>query len=150
MNNNPFILHSVLILLGLTGYLLAHYIYRKKKAEHPLVCPLRSKCDVVITSRYSKILGVPVEILGMMYYLAIAIFHAAIVGYPALLTVCVAKIAFIVSAGAFIFSAYLVSIQAFVLKEWCTWCLCSALLCTAILLETYAGTPPGVLSQLVF
>ncbi len=148
--NNPFILHSVLILLGLTGYLLAQYIYRKKKTERPLVCPLRSNCDLVITSRYSKIAGIPVEALGMMYYMLIAIFHAVVIGFPCIVTPAVMLVAFIISGCAFLFSLYLISIQAFVLKQWCTWCLCSAFLCAAIFLETCAGTPVAIIHNLVF
>ena len=146
-----FILNSVLVLLGLTGYLLAQYIYRKKNdTTKPLVCPLRSNCDVVITSKYSKLFGVAVEVWGMLYYMAIAIFHAAAVAYPPLLSETVAIISMGVSTLAVIFSLYLVSVQAFVLRQWCTWCLCSAFLCAAIFLETYASTPATLLKSLVF
>lgn len=149
--NSPFIINSVLVLLGLTGYLLAQYIYRKKNnKDQPLICPLRSNCDVVITSKYSKILGIPVEILGMMYYMAIAIFHAIVVAYPPLLSETIALVSMGISTLAFIFSIYLISIQAFVLRQWCTWCLCSAFLCAAIFLETYAATPAHIAKSLVF
>jgi len=148
---NTAILHLVLVLLGLTGYLLAQYIYRKKNdPDKPLVCPLKSNCDVVITSRYATIAGIPVESLGMIYYIVIAVFHTLIFAWPAFGTTFMLQLSVLISAVALVFSVYLVCIQAFVLKQWCTWCLCSAFLCAAIVLETIASLPAGVLKNLVF
>lgn len=145
---NYFILHSVLVLLGLTGYLLAHYIYRKKKNDHPLVCPLKTNCDAVTRSTFSKFLGIPVEKLGMTYYMVIALVHTVLIAYPAFFTEFNAQLILIFSAFAVLFSIYLIAIQAFVLKQWCTWCVCSAFICLAILLETIVATPKAVFTAL--
>ncbi|MEX2054859.1 MAG: hypothetical protein WD972_01630, partial [Candidatus Andersenbacteria bacterium] len=40
----------------------------------------------------------------------------------------------LVSTSAFLFSLYLTFIQGVTLRQWCTWCLCSAALCTLIFL----------------
>ena len=154
MPTNLYITNLILVLIGLSGYLLAQYIYRKKHEDKPFICPLKSNCDVVTSSRYSKILGIPVEILGMLYYMFIAIFHTVVIAYPPLLSPLVAQVSMAISGLAFLFSLYLISIQAFVIKQWCTWCLCSAFLCAAIFLETYVATPslalPEFLKSLVF
>lgn len=150
MTTDLYITNLILVLIGLTGYLLAQYIYRKKREDKPLVCPLKSNCDVVITSKYSKVLGIPLESLGMMYYMVIALFHTAVIAYPALLTETVGQVSMVISTAAFLFSLYLISVQAFILRQWCTWCLCSAFLCAAIFLETYAATPTHFLAGLGF
>ena len=138
---NPTILNLVLIFLGLTGFFLARHIYKKKNTKRPLVCPLRSNCDLVVTSKYSNILGIPVEILGMCYYMAVVLVHVGMIIHPAFRLPIIATISMAVSTCAFLFSMYLVSIQAFVLKQWCTWCLCSAFLCVAIFFATYLSAP---------
>jgi uncharacterized membrane protein len=142
---HPLITNLILSLLGLAGFFLARHIYCKKHAQKPLVCPLRSNCEVVITSRYSKILGIPIEILGMTYYAIVALVHIAALVAPWIITPQMVLASMILSTGAFLFSLYLVSIQAFVLKQWCTWCLCSAFLCAAIFFTAYLSAP-GIFS----
>ena len=44
----------------------------------------------------------------------------------------------IITVMATLFSFYLTYIQASKLKEWCTWCLISALLCSIIFLASLA------------
>ena len=59
----------LIILLGIVGFSIASYIYNKKRNKKKLICPIHSNCEQVINSNYSKILGIPVEILGIIYYL---------------------------------------------------------------------------------
>jgi uncharacterized membrane protein len=119
------ILVNVITILSLAGFIISSYIYKKKKAKTKLVCPMRSNCDTVIHSDYSKILGVRVEFLGMIYYfltgasyglLYLTMFYSREVGI----------VLFGFSLSAVLFSIYLVSVQAFILKHWCAWCLSSA------------------------
>ena len=116
---------NLISLLGLSGFLLASYIYSKKKTKKKLICPMRSNCDTVIHSDYSKILGIPVEILGMIYYAIIGCVYS-IVFIIDMWSFLIAMILLGISFCAVLFSVYLISIQAFVVKHWCTWCLCSA------------------------
>ncbi len=119
------IIHAIIIALGLFGFLLASYIHRKKSAKKKLVCPMRSNCETVIHSDYSKILGVPVEVLGMCYYAFIALSYGVYhITYTSPIFLIVLSG---ISLSAVIFSTYLISLQAFVIKQWCTWCLCSAM-----------------------
>ncbi len=131
----------LLVCIGFGGFMLARHIWRKKRVGQPLVCPLRTKCELVTHSTYSKIFGIPVEALGMAYYAFVVIFHAVAVVEPAIVSPLAARVSLGVSAAAFFFSLYLVSIQAFVLRQWCTWCLISASLCAAIFAVTFFGAP---------
>lgn len=131
----------VLVLIGCAGFSLAFYIYHCKHKKKPLVCPMRSSCDFVTTSDYSKFLGMPVEVLGIIYYAFVVILHGFVIADPTALTLPVARVSLGISTLAFFFSLYLLSVQAFVLKQWCTWCLCSAFLCASVFILTVVAVP---------
>ena len=127
------------IAFALSGFLLAGYVYSKKQKQEVLVCPMNGSCDEVVNSQYSKFLGIPVEIMGMLYYALVILLYSYInINY---LTVSDGFKFFVtgITVGAFIFSCYLVFIQAFILKKWCTWCLFSAGFSTMIFITAIAG-----------
>jgi uncharacterized membrane protein len=133
-------MHTIIInlisILAIFGFSLAFYLYSKKKAKTKLICPMRSDCDTVIHSDYSRIIGIPVEVLGMLYYGFIGISYTAIF----VLNLWSEQIAIIllgISLCAALFSMYLVLIQAFVVKHWCTWCLFSAFTSISIAVLSY-------------
>ena len=127
---------AIISLLGMTGFLIASYIYRKKRAKKKLICPMRSNCDSVIHSDYSKILSIPVELLGMIYYVFISLVYSVLYMNHNLVTP-YSEVLFGLSGASVLFSAYLISIQAFVIKHWCTWCLCSGAISLAIFVLSY-------------
>lgn len=131
------------------GFLLAFYIRHKKGTHEKMICPLHSDCEVVIWSEYSRFFGIPVEILGLFYYGAIAVFYGALLLFPALASSFVTFIVVALTTAAFLFSLYLTFIQAFALKQWCTWCLMSAGLCTIIFGSVIAGAELGLVSLLL-
>lgn len=114
------------ILFGALGFFLASYVYTKKHKQENLVCPMNGSCDDVVNSRYSKFLGLPVEVMGMIYYAFIVLAYTVIHLYPEIIGDVFKFFVTGITVGAFFFSVYLVTIQAFVLKKWCTWCLFSA------------------------
>lgn len=118
--------------LGAAGFLLARHIYKKKQEKKPLMCPLRTKCEQVVTSDYSRLAGFPLEKLGMYYYGLVFLVYGFLYLFPSLHSSMVSFVLMIASAGAFLLSLYLVCVQAFALRAWCTWCLMSALLSTLI------------------
>ena len=127
------ILPTLLIILSsLGGLSLATFIHLKKKEPKPLVCPIGHSCDPVVHSDYSRFMRIPVELLGILYYLIVLISYVLLFMYPQGKTPATEATLLALSAIAFLFSAYLTWVQAFVLKEWCTWCLISASLCVLI------------------
>ncbi len=128
-----------MLVFAIGGFVTAAYIRWKKENQTPLKCPLYSDCSAVIYSAYSRFLGIPVEILGLLYYASIAVGTTILLvlpsagasftlGFQALTTV------------AFLFSVYLVLIQLLVVKQWCTWCLLSAALSTLVFLSSVVGS----------
>jgi uncharacterized membrane protein len=130
------IIEAILMLLGASGFSLASYIDHCKAKKAPLVCPMRGSCDFVTTSGYSRFLGIHIERIGMAYYLCVFAFHAFVLTDPTVLFSGAVLVALIVSGLSVLFSLYLIAIQAFVLKHWCTWCVGSAFISLAIFVLT--------------
>lgn len=128
--------------------MLAGYIRHKKVSGEMLVCPLKSNCGTVIFSGYSRFFGVPVELLGLVYYTAVAAIYGVFIGFPGSLPSFVIFLIFVSTILAFLFSLYLTFIQAFALKQWCTWCLVSAGLCTIIFLLAIFAAPYDPIAKL--
>lgn len=142
------ILYTILIFAAFGGFLLAFYIRHKKRTHETLICPLNSSCDAVIYSDYSKFLGIPVEILGLLYYGLIAVSYALFLAVPALALPIAIFGALVLTAAAFMFSLYLTFIQAFAIKQWCTWCLISAGICTIIFATVLSASEFGFIALL--
>ncbi len=129
----------LIIVLGIIGVLLCFKIYKKKKETQPLVCMLGADCNLVLKSDFSRFFGIKLEIVGFIYYGLIALAYTLVAFIPLLQTPLVYFILFGVSFAAFLFSIYLVSIQAFALNSWCSWCLISAGLTATILISSILG-----------
>ncbi len=139
----------LIILCALFGFLLATFIHFKKKLSSPLICPIGHSCDPVVHSDYSRFLGVPVESLGMLYYLLILLCYSLFLIFPALKGESLGLALVGISALAFLFSLYLTAVQAFILREWCTWCLISATLCAIIFLIGLKLAGVGVIGMVL-
>ena len=140
--------YGLAALLALIGFSIATYIRHKKASFEALVCPIGHSCDTVIHSDYSRFFGFPIEYLGMLYYALITFSYITLIFRPDLSLPLVSLGLLIVSTVAFLFSLYLTFIQAFALKQWCTWCLISAGLCTLIFSFTLLGSEYGFISLL--
>ncbi|MCR4334211.1 MAG: vitamin K epoxide reductase family protein [Patescibacteria group bacterium] len=115
------------------------YIYHTKKNHRQLVCPIGSNCNAVITSRYSKFLGVPLEYWGMFYYSIIFITYIILIFAPFLFSKFFLSGLVMFTATAFLFSLYLLFVQGFLLRQWCIWCLLSATLSIGIFIVSLAS-----------
>lgn len=140
--------HVVIIVASLLGIAIAAYIRYKKTAHQVLVCPLHSNCEAVTHSEFSYFLGIPVELLGIAYYGLTAASYSLFIVVPWLAGSYSIFALLVLSTAAFMFSMYLTFIQAFTLKQWCTWCLFSAGLCTLIFGMAIQGAEGGFLELL--
>lgn len=140
--------YILIILTALYGLFITNKIRVDKKKPAPMVCPMGGHCDIVVKSKFSTFLGIGLEKFGILYYIT------TIIAYSLYLLSFVIDFSiplwyiFIIyglSIGAFLFSLYLTFVQAFYIKSWCTWCLCSATASTLIFLfATYALTSSGL------
>ncbi len=131
--------YAFIVLSAAGGFGVALYIYYTKRHNKQLVCPMGSNCNAVITSRYSKFLGVPIEYLGMLYYATIFTAYIVLIFSPHLLSGTFLAGLIMLTAAAFIFSLYLLFAQAFLLRQWCIWCILSAMLSIVIFIISLAS-----------
>ena len=131
-----FILINLISILGLVGFSISFYIYKKKSGKKKLICPRKTDCDNVVHSSYSKIVGIPIEILGMIYYFLISFIYV----YSHVLGFWSSNVYMFVigmTMCSVIFSIYLLLVQAFIIRKWCLWCISSALVSFLIFYFSY-------------
>lgn len=116
----------VLCVLGLVdaGYLTyVHYAGLK------VLCLSSGGCETVQASRWAKLGGVPVAVLGLIGYLAI------LITLP-IRTELGRAVSFGVSLIGFGFSMYLTYRELFTIHAICQWCVASAVVMTALTVLT--------------
>jgi uncharacterized membrane protein len=128
--------YALILLSALIGLVITINIYKDKHKQKPLVCPFNADCHEVVTSEFSTFLGIGLELYGTMYYGVVMITYIILFLFPALVTPWVMFFITGATIGAFLFSLYLTFVQAFYLKSWCSWCLMSAGVSTAIFIFT--------------
>ena len=69
-------LNLFLIVMALGGFFLAIFIFTSKRKAKPIACPMDGHCDVVVRSEFSKFSGIPIEILGILYYATIVLAYS--------------------------------------------------------------------------
>ena len=121
--------------MALGGFFLAIFIFTSKRKAKPIACPMDGHCDAVVRSEFSKFFGIPIEILGILYYATIVLAYSVFYFRSDLAIPLVAFSKFGLTFFSFLFSLYLTFIQAFSLKQWCVWCLTSAGLSSFIFLS---------------
>ncbi len=107
-----------------SGYLLwKHY----QKQKQPLVCPLNHDCSAVTESQWSHILYVRNEVWGLLFYVGMLLAGLGIAflsDYAEFL-----RLALRISTTlGVLFSLFLVFIQVKVIKDYCFYCLISAVI----------------------
>lgn len=114
-------------ILGLAD---ATYLLGKRygPSPKPLVCPLGQHCGDVLDSRYGRLLGFRNEILGAAYYLTmltllVAARRGSALPFSLLGSSDPLDAAFLIAVPAALAAVALTGIQAFVLKNWCSYCL---------------------------
>lgn len=112
-----------LIGLGDAVYLTVQHFTNEK-----VPCSLITGCEQVLTSEYAEIFGIPTAAFGAFaYFLAFAVALFAAFGNR--------KLWFIyglLTAVMFLFTIWLVYLQAFVIEAFCQFCLLSALTTTSL------------------
>lgn len=117
--------HALLFTLAAIGISETVYLIRKRIAQERPVCIIGQECHQVLESKYNKILGIPTDITGLVFYVVISLITAfLVIGLePIVWLDRLAKV--LILGGAFV-SLYFIYLQWRVIKAWCLWCLISA------------------------
>jgi uncharacterized membrane protein len=134
-----------ILVLSLTGLGISGYLAYVEVNQIEAVCGPVGACNLVQGSAYAQILGVPIAVLGLAFYVAVIVLwfalRSASLPLPTRQLAGLALVALAV-AGT-IFSIYLTGVELFVIRAICLWCLSSAVL-TGVLLAGL-GRPLGKL-----
>ena len=118
---------SWIFILSLIGLANASYLLCKKLKKEKLVCFFGEDCNKVSKSKYGYFFGIPNEVFGIGFYLfALSLFVFSLLGVITIFEISLLSLLLLGVIPASIASAYLLWIQAAVLKTWCEWCILSA------------------------
>jgi uncharacterized membrane protein len=138
--------HAALVLLALLGVLSALYLTLVHYRGGIPRCYVVQGCDIVQTSKYSAILGVPIALLGaayftVMFYLAIGLTTSPapklVLGYRLL------------SYAGALAAIPLFLLQAVVLRAFCTYCLITEAILLLLWVDSFAVKPANPAEQTV-
>lgn len=125
------ILLVAFIVTAAVGFLDASFLTIEHYRESIPPCIATSGCETVLTSKYNNLFGVPTALLGALYYLALLIASVFALDRGNARVMRVASLATVVGIAM---SAYFVSLQLFVIKAICFYCMVSAASSTALFL----------------
>ena len=112
-----------LIIVSFVGFLDSSYLLAEKLLGRTPTCFIGGGCEVVTTSSYSVIFGVPIALFGAFFYLVVLLSSLLYQDFKNFIFI---KIIVSLSFLAFLVSLYFVYLQFFVLKALCPYCLLSA------------------------
>jgi uncharacterized membrane protein len=117
------------LIFAFIGFLDATYltILHYRNAIPP--CTVTGGCESVLTSQYSVILGVPLSLLGSLFYLTMIFFALAVIFSKRKIF---AHGLFLNAVSGLFVSAVLFFVQFFILKAFCQYCLLSEVISLAI------------------
>lgn len=139
------------------GTVITAYLTFVKLAAGTLVCPVNS-CDLVLSSPYASIFGLPLTLFGFFAYFSMLVFAVA----PLLvnstennklrsnLEQWTGLLLFVGGTAMLVFSSYLMYLLAFEIQAICIYCIASALFSASLFILAIIGRDWQDIGQLFF
>lgn len=124
-------LAPVMFALAIAGICISYYLHCKAQQKKPFVCPLGHACHEVVGSKYGRLFGMRNEVLGILYYIGMLVwvFGSVVIDIPNGVWFLAG---FVPTVAATMMSLVLMGIQVFRLKKYCSWCIVTALINSAL------------------
>jgi len=122
------LLGSILVTAFL-GFLDAMYLTASHYIGIIPPCYIVGGCEQVTTSQYSLILGIPVALMGTLYYIAVLATTLFYVDKKHPLAIRALQG---ITVLGLLFSLWFTYVQGFIIEAWCSYCLFSALTSTVL------------------
>jgi len=123
----------ILVLLSLVGLIDASYLVASHYNGSAVVCDVGSasfgECDTVLSSTYSSVAGIPVSLVGVVYYFLLLVLSSFLLSARSSK---VRNTIRVISGLGVLASLYFVYLQLFVLHSICVYCMVSAVTTTVI------------------
>jgi len=121
--------YIVAALLALIGIADALYLTIEHVTGQSVRCTIISGCSAVLSSPYAVVAGIPLAAVGgAAYFTVFSLAILAVYGYRF-----AGKLLLPLVGAMFLVTLWLIYLQAFVIREFCQYCLLSALITTALL-----------------
>ena len=121
--------------LALLGIADALYLTIEHVTGQSVRCTIISGCSAVLSSPYAVVAGIPLAAVGgAAYFTVFSLAILAIFGYRI-----AGKLLLPLVGAMFLVTLWLIYLQAFVIREFCQYCLLSALITTALLVVVLLG-----------
>src|SRR5262249_35478922 len=122
-------LYAVTALLSLLGLADALYLTIEHVTGQSVRCTITSGCSEVLSSPYAVVAGIPLAVIGAAaYFTVFSLATLAAFGYRIAGTLLTPLV-----VAMFLVSLWLLYLQAFVIREFCQYCLFSAAVTFALL-----------------
>lgn len=126
-------LYIVAALLSLLGLADALYLTIEHITGQSVRCTIIAGCSAVLSSPYAVVAGIPLAAVGAAaYFTVFSLVILTIFGYPKAASLLTALV-----IAMFLVSMWLIYLQAFVIREFCQYCLLSALITTTLLVLVF-------------
>ncbi|MBI2577704.1 MAG: vitamin K epoxide reductase family protein [Candidatus Wildermuthbacteria bacterium] len=125
---------AVLFFAALVGFLDSFYLTLQRYMGFEISCTILEGCNQVSQSAYSAIFGIPLSLVGCIYYFLMLLCGIALFDgkRPAFLLVIV-----LLSGLGVASAAWLLYAQAFLIKAFCIYCLLSAVASLVLLATSF-------------
>lgn len=115
--------HDIIVILAVLGFGVSLYLALAHYLGYAVPCDITHGCEAVLSSKYSMLLGLPLGVWGVAYFTAVivsALLADSYLVWKKILTV-------LLGLGA-LASLVFLSLQFFVIKKVCQYCLATDLL----------------------
>ena len=128
-------LYIIAALLSLFGLVDALYLTVEHVTGKSVQCTIISGCSEVLSSPYAVVAGIPLAAVGAAaYFTVFSLATLAAFGYRAAGTLLTPLV-----TAMFFVSLWLIYLQAFVIREFCQYCLFSAAITTGLMVLVVVG-----------
>lgn len=145
----------LIIVFAFFGLADSVYLAQQANSGTPLICNIQnlSGCNIVASSEYSKVFGIPIAEFGVAFYSLLFVLGAL---EAALYNRAIRRTLQVLAVAGLAVSAYSTYIQMYWIQAYCIYCLMSAALTVGIFifatliepLKRQAASPPAPTSRL--
>lgn len=120
------------LVVSLLGFVDAAYLTVEHYRDVVPPCSITGGCENVLTSQFAEVAGIPVSLVGAVFYLFVLIGSFLYIESKKDL---ILRYGLTLSIPAFIASLYFVFLQVFVIRSYCAYCMGSAITSTIIFIS---------------
>ena len=121
--------HDILVILSLVGFADSVYLATAHYLGFQVPCDITHGCEAVLSSKYAGLLGLPLSVWGLAFYVAVIVLCLLANHYQ----ICKKVLTWFLALGSFAAAAFLF-LQFFVIRQICQYCLLADLLAVVLLL----------------